>query len=216
MPSLPPEKLIEALRWRYATKHFDPARRIPTAVWAALEEALVLSPSSYGLQPYHFIVVDDPAVRASLRAVSWNQAQVEEASHLVVLTYHRKMDIAWTDAFLDRVVEVRGVNKDSLVGYRKAILGDVVEGPRGAESDQWAARQLYIAYGNLMTSAAVLGVDTCPLEGLDPAAYDRILGLEQTPWKTMAALALGYRAEGDKYAALPKVRFPLPTLIEHR
>jgi len=216
MPSLAPENLLEALRWRYATKAFDPAKRIPADVWSALEEALVLSPSSYGLQPYHFIVVQDPALRARLRAVSWNQAQVEEASHLVVLAYHRKLDVAWADAFLDRVVEVRGVPKESLGGYRKAILGDLIEGPRSAISDHWAARQLYIAYGNLMTSAALLGVDTCPLEGLDPAAYDQILDLEQTPWKTAAALTLGYRAEGDKYATLPKVRFDQKTLIEYR
>jgi len=216
MPSIAPNALIEALRWRYATKVFDPAKPISPEVWEALEDALVLSPSSYGLQPYHFVVVKDPALRAELRKVSWNQAQVEEASHLVVLTYHRKMDMAWTDAFLDRVVEVRGVAKESLAGYRKAIQGDIVEGPRAAVSDEWAAKQVYIAFGNLMTSAALLGVDTCPLEGLDPAAYDRILGLEETPWKTVAALVLGYRAEGDKYATLPKVRFPKETLIEYR
>lgn len=216
MPALNPATLLEALHWRYATKQFDPAKKIPEQVWKTLEEALVLSPSSYGLQPYHFIVVKDPALRSKLRAVSWNQSQVEDASHLLVLTYHRKLDVAWADAFLNRVMEVRGATKESLDGYRKAILGDLVEGPRSQWSGHWAARQLYIAYGNLMTSAALLGVDTCPLEGLDPAEYDKLLGLEQTPWKTAAALVLGYRAEGDKYASLPKVRFPAETLIEYR
>jgi len=216
MPSLNPATLLEALHWRYATKQFDPSRKIPEQVWKSLEEALVLSPSSYGLQPYHFIVVKDPALRSKLRTVSWNQSQVVDASHLLVLAYHRKLDAAWADAFLNRVMEVRGVTKESLEGYRQAILGDLVGGPRSQWSDHWAARQLYIAYGNLMTSAALLGVDTCPLEGLDPAEYDKILGLEGTPWKTAAALTLGYRGEGDKYASLAKVRFPAESLIEYR
>lgn len=111
---------------------------------------------------------------------------------------------------------MRAVSKESLDGFKGFMVGKLVKGPGAATIDQWAARQAYIALGNFMTSAALLGVDTCPLEGLDPAAYDAILGLEAQGYATVCACAAGYRSADDKYATLPKVRFPESELVQIR
>ena len=202
-----PQSLLNALHWRYATKVFNANQALPDEVWAALEQALVLTPTSYGLQPYQFLVVQDPAKRAALLPHSWNQKQVVDAARLVVFAARTEMTAADVAKLIARISEVRGVPVESLNFYRDLMLGDIVNGPRGKVAHEWAARQCYIALGNLMTSAAVLGVDACPLEGINPVEYDKILDLVGTGYKTVVACALGYRAEGDKYAALAKVRY---------
>jgi nitroreductase len=209
-------ELLEQLRWRYATKRFDTNRKLPAEVWYALEQALVLSPSSYGLQPWKFIVIQDAALRQKLQTVSWNQAQVTECSHYVVFAVRRKMTETLVDRFIARTAEVRGITVESIKFYRDMMLGDVVHGPRGAVAQEWAARQSYIALGGLMTAAALLGVDACPMEGLDPLAYDDILGLANSEFATVMACALGYRSSADKYASLAKVRYPASEVIEYR
>lgn len=218
MPTLTESSpLLDALHWRYATKVFDPSRRIPEADWQALEQSFVLTPSSFGLQPYRFLVVENPELRAQLREVSWGQAQVTDASHFVVFLGKDGMGASDIDAYLARIAEVRNLPVESLAGYRNLMLGNLVQvQDRPVAVPEWAARQAYIAFGQAMLSAALLGIDACPLEGLDPKAYDRILGLEGTGFHTLAACPFGYRAEGDKYASLPKVRFPEETLIWRR
>jgi len=208
-----PSSLLNALHWRYATKVFDAHQAIPAEVWAALETALVLTPTSYGLQPYQFLIVQDPAKRAALLPHSWNQKQVVDAARLVVFTARTEMTAADVAKLIARISEVRGVPVESLNFYRDLMLGDIVNGPRGKVAHEWAARQGYIALGNLMTSAAVLGVDACPLEGINPVEYDKILGLAGTGYKTVVACALGYRAASDKYAALAKVRYEPAALL---
>ena len=208
--------LLDALHWRYATKLFDPARRIPADQWTALEQSLVLTPSSYGLQPWKFIVVTDPAVKAKLRPVSWNQSQIEDCSHLVVFLAKEDITEGDLDRFIARSAEVRGVPPESLAGYRGYMLGDLVKGPRHAVIAEWAARQVYIALGQFMACAALLGIDTCPMEGLEPAKYDEILGLKGTGYHTLAACPAGYRSPEDKYARLPKVRYESGDVIEQR
>lgn len=208
-------QLIEALTWRYAVKKFDATKTIAPKTWSALEEALVLSPSSYGLQPWRFMVVTDKALRQKLTAVSWNQKQVEDCSHLVVFTVKEKMDEAHVQAFIDQTAKVRGIDASTLEGYKKMMLGDVVNGPRSKVALEWASRQAYIALGNFMTSCAMIGVDTCPMEGIDPAKYDELLGLSGTGWKTVVACPAGYRAADDGYAKLKKVRFENAALIKH-
>ena len=216
MSTLTGDALLQQLTWRYATKKFDPAKQIPAADWATLEKALVLTPSSYGLQPWKFIVVTDPALKAKLRPATWNQAQVEDCSHYVIYAAKRDLTEADLDAFLARTAEVRGVPVDSLAGYKGFMMGDLVHGPRHAVIGEWAARQCYIALGNLLTTAAVLGIDACPFEGLIPDQYDQILGLEGSPYRTVCACPLGYRAADDKYATAPKVRFDPKDVIDHR
>lgn len=213
--TIPTAHLLEALTWRYATKQFDPNKKIPAETWSALEDALVLSPSSYGLQPWKFFVVTDPAVKAALREHSWNQPQVTDCSHHVVFARRAVIDEASVDEFIARTVEVRGGTADALKVYRDMMVSDVVKGPRSAWAAEWAARQAYIALGNFMTSAALVGVDTCPMEGMDPAKYDEILGLPEKGYHAVVACPAGYRAEGDKYATLPKVRFAKEKVVAH-
>lgn len=211
-----PETILNALEWRYATKLFDPARRIPAATWQTLERSLVLTPSSYGLQPYRFLVVEDPAVRAQLRPASWGQSQITDASHLLVFLAKDDLTEADVDRYIARVAQVRGAAVGDLAGYRGMMIGNLVQGPGRARVGEWAARQAYIAFGQIMQTAALMGIDACPLEGLDPAAYDRILALEGSGYRTVAACAFGYRAAGDGYAAQKKVRFPAEELILRR
>ena len=208
------QQLLDALQWRYATKVFDAAKKITADVWQTLERALVLTPSSYGLQPYKFLVINDPAKRAELLPHSWNQKQVVDASRFVVFTARTKVTDADVNKLIKLTSDVRKIPAESLNFYRDLMLGDVVNGPRGKIAHEWAARQAYIALGNLMTCAAVLGVDACPMEGLNPAEYDRVLGLNNSGYATVVACALGYRAANDKYAGLPKVRYETNELVQ--
>lgn len=216
MNSISTDTLLQALQWRYATKQFDPARKIPASTWSALEDTLVLTPSSFGLQPWKFLVIQDAALREKLVPHSWNQRQVADASHLVVMTVRKKVDIAHVDRFMAETARIRGVSTEALAGYRTMIVKDVVEGDRSRIATEWAIRQAYIALGNLMTAAALLGIDTCPMEGFEVPRYDEILGLEPQGFTTAVLCPLGYRAATDKYASLPKVRFPKSSVIEYR
>jgi nitroreductase len=208
-----PQELLTALEWRYATKRFDPNKKISTDVWNALERALILTPTSYGLQPYRFVVLTDPEKRAELLAHSWKQPQVVDCSHYVVFTSRTQMAEADVDRWIRRLAEVRGVTAESLSPYRGMMVSNIVHGERGKMAPEWARLQTYIALGNLMTCAAVIGVDACPMEGIVPHEYDNVLGLHNSGYATAVACALGYRAENDKYAALPKVRFDAAELV---
>ena len=213
MSNLNPQQLLEALEWRYATKVFDAGKKIPAGVWQTLEHALVLTPTSYGLQPYNFLVINNPAKRAELLPHSWNQKQVVDASHFVVFTARTEVKEADVDKLIKRTVDVRKLPANALDAYRGMMLGDVVNCPRGIAAHEWATRQTYIALGNLMTCAAVLGVDACPMEGLNPIEYDKVLNLNGSGYATVVACALGYRAASDKYASLAKVRYETKDLI---
>lgn len=211
---VPDAQLLAQLRWRYATKKFDAQKKIPATTWSALEQALVLSPSSFGLQPWKFYVVESPAVREQLKAASWGQSQVTDASHLVVFTVKKSMGPADVDRLVDAMVKERGADRAQLEGYRQMMLGFVAKVPFGITQEEWSARQVYIAVGQLLASAAMLGVDACPIEGLDPAAYDRVLGLEAKGYRTLCSAALGYRASDDRHANLAKIRYPLAEMVE--
>ena len=216
MPTISGQQVVEQLQWRYATKVFDTEKKISDDDWKSLEDTLVLSASSYGLQPWKFLVVTDPAIRESLVEHSWNQRQVADASHLLVFAVSKQMTEADVDRYVDRVVEVRGGDAKSLQGYRNMMVRDIVDGPRGQgeASMQWAKLQSYIALGKFMTASALMGIDTCPMEGFVPEKYDEILGLEDRGLTAAVLCPAGYRAAGDKYADLPKVRFDAVDLIE--
>jgi nitroreductase len=209
-----PSELLAALNWRYATKVFDPTQKIPAATWSALEESLVLTPSSYGLQPWKFLIIQDKELREQLVPHSWRQRQVADCSHLVVMATKRIMTEADIDANLMRIAEVRGGTPDALAGFRKMLIGDVITGERSQYITVWAKMQAYIALGQFMAAAALLGIDTCPLEGIDPARYDTLLGL--SGYTTLCAVAVGYRAADDAAASFPKVRFPHARVVEVR
>ncbi len=207
------EVVLDALKWRYATKKFDVGRTIPEETWSALEESMVLTPSSYGLQPWQFLVVTDADVRRSLVPHSWNQPQPADCSHFVVFAAKTSVDEAFVDRFIARTAEIRGISPGVLGAYRNLMVGDLVRGARAAQVAEWAARQAYLALGQFMASAALVGIDTCPMEGIVPAEYDRLLGLEGSGFTTVVACAAGYRAEADKYARAPKVRYPASEVV---
>ncbi|MCU0792897.1 MAG: NAD(P)H-dependent oxidoreductase [Opitutaceae bacterium] len=215
MSPVPTTQLTSALDWRYATKQFDPAKKIPGDTWAALEHALVSAPSSFGLQPWKFFVVTNPEVKAKLRPVSWNQPQVTDCSHHVVFAVRKGVNEAHVDRFLARQMALRGDTPESLAGYRGMMVGFVNNLSASGQIDTWATKQIYVALGQFMAAAALLGVDACPMEGINPAAYDDILGLTGTEFASVVACSAGYRAATDKYATAKKVRFPVSDVVAH-
>lgn len=209
------ENLIAQLNWRYATKAFDPAKKINARDWAALEQALILTPTSYGFQPYRFVVVTDQATKEKFVPHSWNQRQPADCSHFVVFASKTSVNEADVDHYIARVAEVQGKTIESLDFFKKMLAGDIVQGPRSKWQHEWATRQAYIALGNFMTSAALLGIDACPMEGFVPSQYDEILDLPSKGYQAVVACAAGYRSADDKYASSPKVRYPAEELVIH-
>lgn len=207
------DTLLQQLQWRYATKSFDPSRKISAEDWTALEQALILTPTSYGFQPYRFVVVTDQATKETLVSHSWKQKQPADCSHFVVFAAKESVNEADVDHYMALVARVRGIPAESLAGFKKALLGDIVHGPRSQWQHEWATRQAYIALGNFMTSAAMVGIDTCPMEGIDQVKYDETLGLTTGGYRTVVACAAGYRSADCKYATAPKVRHSADELV---
>jgi nitroreductase len=199
--------VLRQFRWRYATKRFDATRKISPDDWRTLEQALILTPSSFSIQPWRFVVITDQRVKDRLVKVSWNQQQVADASHVVVFAARHNLNAEDIERYIRRIAEVRSVTEASLDGFRQMMLGSLLTPRPGFDGHEWSVRQTYIALGNLMTSAAMLGVDACPMEGIDPAKYDEILGIADGDYATLVVAAVGYRASDDAYARVPKVRF---------
>ena len=213
--NLAPVQILQQLNWRYATKKFDPDRKIPDDVWHTLEQSLVLAPSSFGLQPWKFFVVRNPELRGQLRQHAWDQAQVTEASHLVVLAIKTDINADDVAPYIDRVAEVRQMPKDKLEGLASMIKGYLKEPPYPLQPDAWSAKQVYLALGFFLYSAAMLGIDTCPMEGFVPSEFDQILGLPAQGYAATVLCAAGYRAEDDKYADLAKVRYETDDVVQY-
>jgi nitroreductase len=212
MHSIAPDTILGQLRWRYATKKFDPSRKIPADVWHKLEQAIVLSPSSYGLQPWKFIVVTKPEVRKQLHQVSWNQPQILDASHLVVFAAKNPPTPADVELHVARTAQVRGLKPDALEGHKKMMLGSISRMTE-AEAFAWAARQCYIALGVFLSTGALLGVDACPMEGFQASQYDEILGLKAEGLGSVVIAAAGHRAADDPAATITKSRFDVNDVI---
>lgn len=206
--------IVEQLQWRYATKVFDRSKKIGDADWQKLEESLVLTPSSYGLQPWKFVVITDQKLKDQLPSMSWGQRQVADASHVVVFAVKKAFGEQDLDQFLQRTAEVRGVTVESMAGLRKMVLGFAAN-PK-IDKFHWASLQAYIALGQFMASAAMMGIDTCPMEGIEPGKYDELLGLPDLGLATVVACVAGYRDPSDKYASLAKVRFEASDVIDRR
>jgi nitroreductase len=214
-PFSTPESVLQNLQWRYATKKFDSTKKIPDDIWKTLEQSMVLSPSSFGLQPWKFIVVRNPEVRQQLLAHSWGQAQVVDASHLVVFAIKQGINADDVDRYVDRMAEVQQVPVDNLQKFGGVVKGFINKPPYPLDIDEWSIRQLYIALGQFMTTAAMLGVDTCPMEGLIPSKYDEVLGLATQGYKTAVACPVGYRAIDDHSAERPKIRFKTEDVVQY-
>ncbi|HEY8561897.1 MAG TPA: NAD(P)H-dependent oxidoreductase [Pyrinomonadaceae bacterium] len=211
--NLSKETILESLNWRYATKAYDKTRKISAEDWATLERSIALAPSSFGIQPYKLLVVNDPETREQLRAAAYDQAPVTDASHFVVFAYKRTLTDADIEHFAERIAEVRGQTRESLKDYENVMKGAARRATEGGTIEIWNSRQAYIALGFLLETAALLGVDATPMEGFDAAKFNEILGLED--YSAVAIAALGYRdAANDWLANLPKVRKPESELVE--
>jgi nitroreductase len=208
------QEIVKKLEWRYATKVFNPNKKITAEDWSAIEQSLLLSPSSYGLQPWKFLIVENKAIREQLLPLSWGQKQVTEASHFVVFTTLKKISEAYIKHYIKRIAEIRGQNAESLIGYQNMMIKNILETRSLEDVSAWNQRQSYIAMGFMLETAALLNIDTVPMEGIDPKAYDKVLGLENSDYQTVAAVALGYRDENDKYAGAKKVRFEKSSIIQ--
>lgn len=215
MSTIERNQLLDSLHWRYAAKQYDTSRQISPQDWETLEEALVLTPSGYGLQPWKFVVIDDRDVRAKLLLASYGQPQVVDASHLVVFAAKYNLSEGDVDAHVRQVAERTGAPLNSLSGFRTMMVRAIVEGLTDTERRAWAVNQTYIALGNLLTSAALLGIDASPMEGFERNRYDDILGLKEQGLTATVIAALGYRAATDKYATAPKVRFSKDQVVVH-
>ena len=206
------EIIEQQLAWRYATKVFDPTRKISDADWHTLENALILCPSSFGLQPWKFFVITDDEMKATLKPATWNQSQIVDASHVVVFAILKDLNVDHIDKFIARTAEVRGTTVEALAGFRKMLVGTMINPP--FDINEWAARQSYIAIGFFMATAAMLGIDVCPIEGFEPPKYDKILELESMGYGACVVAAAGYRSATDKYATMPKVRYKPEEIVK--
>lgn len=209
------ELVSKQLTWRYAVKKFDSTKKISDRDFEILEESLRLAPSSYNLQPWKFIVVQNRDILKQLTSLSWGQSQVEDCSHYIVFTTKVKLDEPHIDKHVAKTAEVRGIDPKTLEKYKAVMVSDLLKGPRSETISHWAQRQAYIAMGFVMETAAMLNIDTCPMEGLDPKGYDKVLGIENSGFGTIAAVACGYRHQDDKYQSIPKVRFDKKDVISY-
>lgn len=207
--------ITELLNWRYATKKFDATKKLTDEEVKTLKEAVNLTASSYGLQPYRVLDVQTPELREQLKAAAFGQSQITDASQLFVFTAFNDLTDQHIDEYIALSAATKNIPLEAISGY-----GDFIKSvftPRSAsDKHNWAARQAYIAVGNLIDAAASMGIDSCPMEGFDPSAFDKILGLEGTDASTVVVVTLGHRAEDDQAQFAPKVRKPLEQMFEVR
>lgn len=213
--AITPDTALKQLQWRYATKQFDPSQKIADDVWKVLEQSLVLAPSSFGLQPWKFFVIRDPELRQQLFPHSWKQAQVLDASHLVVFAIKKDLNGDDVDRYIDRMAAVQAVPAENLAGFGDMVKGFMNNPPYPLDMNGWSTRQVYIALGQFMTTAAMIQIDTCPLEGFVPAKYDEVLQLDEQGYHAVVVCCAGYRSNDDKYAEKPKVRYPTEEVVDY-
>lgn len=196
---------IENLNWRYATKQFDANKRISQEELDFLLEAIQLSASSYGLQPYEVIVVDNPEVQEKLKASAWNQSQLTDASHVLVFANMTSVDENYVDAYMKNIADTRNINVEDLSGFKDMIKNTILQ-LSTEEQSQWAAKQSYIALGNLLSAAANFKIDVCPMEGFDASEFDEILGLKEKNLTAATIATVGFRSAEDQTQFAAKVR----------
>ena len=196
---------LENQNWRYATKKFDVTKRVSTADLELLKEAIQLTTSSYGLQPYTVIIVENPALRAQLLPFSWGQSQIVDASHLLVFANILDLGQNVIDDYFANLIQTRGIPAESVQGYKDFMTSNITSLPEDVRNT-WTSKQTYLALGNLMNAAAELKIDVCPMEGFVPAQYNEILGLDKLNLNASLVAAIGYRSEEDASQNYKKVR----------
>lgn len=205
--------LLNTLQWRYATKKFDAGKSLSDDKRDYILEAVRLSASSFGLQPYKILVIENKEIREKMVAHAWNQRQLADASCLVVFAAWTRITEVEIDAYINDMAQKRGIPVEKLADYKGMMVGSLTS-RTPAQLQEWAARQCYLALGTLLAAAAEQEVDTTPMEGFDPAAFNEILGLGEKNLSAVVIAPLGYRASDDTYAQLKKVRRDKDQLIE--
>ncbi len=211
--------ILDALQHRYAVKRFDPTKKVSEEYLQTILEAGRLAPSSLGLQPFDIIVVKNPEIRKELLKPAMGQSQITDASHLIVFSIKNVLTVDDVDAAMERIAAARNIDVSSLAGFRKSVMlyvkitrfvrwfpGLAKWTPAGRKDHEWAAKQAYISLGFMLETAALLGVDACPMGGFMEPGFNKALGLRGTGYHAEVALAIGYHAEDDKYAHLAKMR----------
>ena len=206
------ETVLEQLKWRYAVKQFDSEKKISDEDWIVLENSLVLAPSSYGLQPYKFFVITNDELREKLRPACYGQPQITDSSHLVVLAAKKDLTVEDIEDYVKLIQDTRGTPREMLEDYIGMMMGTQKLLSETGQATAWAQKQVYIALGFLLETAAVLGIDACPMEGFVPDKVDEVLGLKD--YTSTVLCTVGYRSENDWLAELAKVRFPNEKLVE--
>ncbi|WP_298480827.1 NAD(P)H-dependent oxidoreductase [uncultured Maribacter sp.] len=196
---------INNLQWRYATKKFDSSKKLTEEQLNFILDAVQLSASSYGLQPYHVFVISDREIREKLKAASWGQVQITESSHLIVFANQTTFKDNLIDDYLTNVISTRNLPENSLQEY-----GDFMKSKLTPLTDEikniWTSKQTYLALGNLLSAAASIQVDACPMEGFDAEEYNNILGLSDKNLNASVIATIGFRSENDETQHYKKVR----------
>lgn len=198
-------QFIKDANWRYATKKFDATKKISSEDLATLKEAIRLTASSYGLQPYKVIIVENPDLRAQLQPVSWGQSQIVDASHLLVFANIINFGEKEIDTTINNMATTRNLPLEALQGYGDFMKSKLISLPEDVKNT-WTSKQTYLALGNLLNAAAELKIDVTPMEGFEPEKYNEILGLEKLGLNASLVATIGYRHEEDATQHYAKVR----------
>jgi len=197
--------IVQQLKWRYATKKFNPTKILSEEKLSVLKQSFNLTATSYGLQPLKMIVISNAEIKQKLVPLTMQQLQVQDASHVLVLCTETNMDSHFIKKHFSRVEETRNTPREILDPFEEFLKITFAEKQPEA-IDQWMAKQAYIAMGNLLTVCALEDIDACPIEGFEPEKYDELLGLNEKGLQSVLVLAVGYRAENDFFSTLKKVR----------
>ena len=198
-------KFIENQNWRYATKKFDAAKKVSNEDLEILKEAIRLSTSSYGLQPYKIFIIENKEIRAKLQPVSWGQAQITEASHLFVFANEVDIQNKHIDSLISNMAKTRGLEEKNLLGYADLMKSNIISLDTDMKS-VWTSKQTYLALGNLINAAAELKIDVTPMEGFESEKYNEILELNEQGLNASLVATIGYRHEEDATQHYAKVR----------
>jgi nitroreductase/dihydropteridine reductase len=206
--------LVEKLNWRYATKKFDHTKKLSAEQLDSLLSAVQLAPSSMGLQPYRVLVIEDAEIREQLREAAFGQQQVTQASQLIIFAAETNLNEEFGKKYIDLIAETRQVGRENLAGFEMAVV-NTINGKGEDEKIVWGHKQAYIGLGVLLSAAADMGIDACPMEGFQAGKFDEILGLKDKGLTTSVIATIGFRAEDDAFSQLKKVRRPKSEFFIH-
>ena len=204
--------IIDSLNWRYATKKFDADKYVSNDKLAILKEAFTLTPTSYGLQPVKLVVVSNKELQKELVPHSFNQEQVAQASHVLVICIENTIDEAYIRAHFENEKSIRGTSDEVIDSFRSFLINDF-SGKKESDIKEWATKQAYITLGNLLTVCALEKIDSCPMEGFLPEKYNELLNLKTIGLSSVLALPIGYRADEDMFSKFKKVRKSVRTNV---